>query len=428
MGNYAIRKKIRGLLLIVIMLGLCNCASAYYLYIDAPSNIRVGEDLYIEGSTNTPSPDVIHIVFSQVSNTPIEIDRISIPINDRNETIFNGTFSTSELEAGRYRIEGLSDSRRNFSGDSRTLRVVTLEDRTNEVSLTSQREQWVSDVLKVTGSIRNFRDTSVTFELKKDEEIVFGPSPIPVSHGRFDYNIPVSEPGMYILSISDSRGLIGEYQYILRAENGESRAPQEEIARPPVEPIQTEPVASTDVSSPAPTAVPTTMATLVSTIAPIDKTSADIQYHARLSRADAGFYTIEPSDDIVIITTSTGVDWVIEYIDPITQSKHRVNDADAHTAESIKISTGGSLLYVKIYPFSFNEVADITILGTGIASIVADNRARIALGAPPSSALEENVVHSSHHDSESTPKNPLSTITLLFGCGVGAWLFLRKGL
>jgi len=424
MGNYAIRKKIRALLLVVIMLGLCSCASAYYLYIDAPSNVRVGENFDFDGSTNTPSPDVIHIVFSRVSNVPIEIDRISIPINDRAETVFSGTFSTSGLEAGRYRIEGVSESKRNFSGDSRILRVVTLEDRTNDVSITSLREQWVSDVLKVTGSIRDFKDTNALFELKKDGETVFGPFPVSVPHGRFDYNIPVSEPGTYMLSISDYRGHIGEYQFVLRAEPGSGTAYQEEIVRPTVEPIQP---AITEVSIQAPTAVPTTMATLVSTLAPIDETSADIEYHARLSRTDAGFYTINPSDEIVVITTSTGVDWVIEYIDPITQSKHRVNDADAHNAESIRISTGGSLLYVKIYPYSFSEVADITIFGTGIASITADNRARIALGAPPSSTLEENVVHA-NHGSESTPKIPLSILPLLFGCVVGAWLFLRRDL
>jgi hypothetical protein len=425
MGNYAIRKKIRALLLVVIMLGLCSCASAYYLNIDAPSNLRVGEDIYFEGSTNTPSPDVIDIVFSRVSTGPIEIDRISIPIEDRTETIFNGTFSTSGLEAGRYRIEGISGSKRNFSGDSRILRVVTLEDRTNDVAFTSQREQWIPDVLTIAGSIRDFKDTSVTFELRMDGEMVFGPASVPVSHGRFDYTIPVSELGTYMLSIFDYRGLIGEYEFVLRAQHGGAAVSQEEIVRPTVQPIQTEPVVSTETSSQTPTAAATIMATSVSTPVPVEETSADIQYHARLSRAEAGFYTFKPSDDIVTITTSTGVDWAIEYIDPITQSKHRVNDADAHNAESVTISTGGSLVYVKIYPYSFSEVADITISGTGIASISSDNKARIALGAPPSSSLEETIVHA-NQDSDSAPASPLSIITLLFGCGVGVLLFLRR--
>jgi hypothetical protein len=437
MGNYAIRKKIRGLLLVAIMLGLCSCASGYYLYIDAPSNIRVGEEIHFEGSTNTPPPDIIYIVFSQVSGSPVEIDRISIPIDDRGETTFSGTFSTRGLGAGRYRIEGSSDSKRNFSGDSRLLRVVTLEDRTNEVSLTSQREQWVSDILKVAGTIRNFRDASLTFELKKDEETVFGPSQVPVSYGQFDYNIPVSEPGIYMLLISDYRGLIGEYQYVLHAEDERSTPFQEEIVRPTAEPTQIEgPEVNTEVPTPVPievltsaptniptsvpTEVPTTIATMASTIVPVDEATTEFQYHARLSRADSGFYMIEPSDDIVTITTTTGVDWVIEYIDPITQSKHRVNDADAYTAESVTISTDGSPIYVKIYPYSFNEVADITIFGTGIASMGANNKARVAFGSPPSSTLEENIVRLS----DSTTESPLSILTLLFG--LGACLFLRR--
>jgi len=429
MGNYAIRKKIRGVILVAIILGLCSCASGYYLYIDAPSNIRVGEEIYFEGSTNTPPPDIIHIVFSQISGSPIEIDRISIPIDERGETTFNGTFNTRGLEAGRYRIEGVPDSKRSFSGDSRLLRVVTLEDRSNEISLTSQREQWLSDILKVTGTIRNFRERSLTFELKKDGERVFGPSQVPVSHGQFDYNIPVSEPGTYMLLISDHRGLIGEYQYGLQAENERNTIFQEEIVRPTAEPIQTErPDLDTEVPTPMPTTestsvpadVPTAIATMTSTI---NEEVTDFQYHARLSRADAGFYMIEPSDEIVTITTTTGVDWVIEYIDPITQSKHRVNDADAHTAEFVTISTGGLPFYVKIYPYSFSEVADITIFGTGIASMAADNKARIAFGSPPSSALGDDGI-----PSNSPPKSPLSILTLLFGCGLGVSLFLRRDL
>jgi len=204
--------------------------------------------------------------------------------------------------------------------------------------------------------------------------------------------------------------------------------------RPTIEPIETErPEASTEaptsmptpvlttVPTSAPTAVLTAIATEISPVTSVDEATTDFQYHARLSRAEAGFYIIEPSEEIVTITTTTGVDWVIEYIDPITQSKHRVNDADAYTAEFVRISTDGLPFYVKIYPYSFNEVADITIFGTGIASMAADNRVRVAFGSPPSSTLEENIVRS---DSDSTPSAPLSILPLLFG--LGACLFLRR--
>ena len=425
MGNYAIREKIRVLLIVSIMLALCSCASAYYLYIDAPANIRLGEDIYVEGSTNTPPPDVIHIVLSDVSTTPIEVARFSIPIEERGDIEFNVTFDTSELEAGRYRIEGTSDSRRSFSGDSRILRVVTLEDRTNEITLVGLREQWVSDVLKVTGNIRDFKDSNVSFELKKEGETVFGPAQVPVTHGQFDYNIPISEPGTYMLSISDYRGFVGTYQYILNAEDTKNTPSQNEIIRPTAVPLQTEqtqaeePIVNTEpiiditVSTSEPTAIQTTTE---STPIYIDETEAHFKYHDRLSRAEAGFYIIEPSADTIVITTTAGVDWVIEYIDPITQSKHRINNEGADNPESVQIVTDGSPVYVKIYPYSFNEVADITVFGTGITSLAVDNRARIAFGAPPSSDLEKEVVHvASVNPSESDQTTSPSFLSLLFG-------------
>ena len=442
MGNYALREKIRTLFLISMLLALCSCASAYYLYIDSPTTLRLGEEIYFEGSTNTPPPDIIHVVLSQISNIPVEVARISIPIEERGDLTFNGTFDTSGFEAGRYRIEGIADSRRGFSGDSRILRVLTLEDRTGEIALIGQREQWVSDVLKVTGTIRDFKDSNVLFELKKDGETVFGPSSVPVAYGQFDYNIPISVPGTYMLSISDYRGYIGEYQYVLRSEDGETPAPQDEIVRPTVEPVieptQTEQdVASTEVPTsvpteipietqqemvsaevvtPAPLEEPTTIIPTTDAPLPVDETDADFKYDDRLSRAEAGFYIIEASGDTIIITTTTGVDWVIEYIDPVTKSKHRVNDADAQQAESARITTDGSPIYVKIYPYSFNEVADITVFGTGIASMGVDNSARIAFGAPPSSDIEENIVHA---DSASSPNSDSSEsngiLSFLFG-------------
>ncbi|MDR2855086.1 MAG: hypothetical protein LBV40_02875 [Methanomicrobiales archaeon] len=439
MGNYVIREKIRILLIISIMLALCSCASAYYLYLDSPTNLRLGEEIYVEGSTNTPPPDVIHIVLSHVSTAPVEVARFSVPIEERGDFTFNATFDTSELEAGRYRIEGIADSRRNFSGDSRILRVLTLEDRTNEITLVGQREQWVSDVLKVAGSIRDFKDSSVSFELKKEGETVFGPTQVPVTYGKFDYNIPISEPGTYMLSISDYRGLVGVYQYILNTEDTVGTPSQNEIVRPTAVPIQTEetqteeiqteqtqtqePVVDTVVQTTDPTTIPTTEITAESTTAegdeialPIDGGAFSFEYNDRLSRTEAGFYTIEPSADVIVITTTAGVDWVIEYIDPMTQSKHRVNDEVVDKPESVQITTGGSPVHVKIYPYSFNEVADITLFGAGISSLSVDNSARIAFGAPPSSDLEERVAYvASTNSSKSGEDTSFSLLSFLFG-------------
>ena len=49
---------------LVLLILMCGPVSAYYLSIDAPAQVKVGEPILVTGSTNTPPPDKIDIVFS----------------------------------------------------------------------------------------------------------------------------------------------------------------------------------------------------------------------------------------------------------------------------------------------------------------------------------------------------------------------------
>lgn len=122
---------------LVLLILMCGPVSAYYLSIDAPAQVKVGEPILVTGSTNTPPPDKIDIVFSHSLNVPIEIERKSIQITEKGDVTFNVTFKTDGLEKGNYKVEGLSQSQRDFSAGSRSIRVVKLIDRSDMITFTS---------------------------------------------------------------------------------------------------------------------------------------------------------------------------------------------------------------------------------------------------------------------------------------------------
>lgn len=93
---------------VFLLILMCGPVSAYYLSIEAPAQVKVGESILVTGSTNTPPPDKIDIVFSHSLNVPLEIDRQSIQITEKGDTFFNVTFKTDGLDKGNYKIEGLS--------------------------------------------------------------------------------------------------------------------------------------------------------------------------------------------------------------------------------------------------------------------------------------------------------------------------------
>ena len=122
---------------VFLLILMCGPVSAYYLSIEAPAQVKVGESILVTGSTNTPPPDKIDIVFSHSLNVPLEIDRQSIQITEKGDTFFNVTFKTDGLDKGNYKIEGLSQSQRVFSAGSRSIRVVKLIDRSDMITITS---------------------------------------------------------------------------------------------------------------------------------------------------------------------------------------------------------------------------------------------------------------------------------------------------
>ncbi|HWQ63857.1 MAG TPA: hypothetical protein VN429_05530, partial [Methanospirillum sp.] len=196
--------------LILVLFGT-STVSAYYLTLDAPGEVRVGQPITVTGTTNVPPPDKIDVVLSLSSNIPVEKDRQSVVITEKGDTSFNVTFQTTGYEKGNYKVEALSQTLRDFSAGSRNLRVVKLTDRSDIIRFSSPMFQDFDGTLKIETRIQGYEDNAIQIQVQKENTTVFGPESVPVSRGLMKYELPIKEPGTYAITFNDSKGFIGTY-------------------------------------------------------------------------------------------------------------------------------------------------------------------------------------------------------------------------
>lgn len=291
-----IHNALSGIILILLVF-MCSPVSAYYLSLDAPAQVKVGEPILITGSTNTPPPDKIDIVFSQSLNVPVEIERESIQIIEKGDTIFNVTFKTDGLEKGNYKIEGLSQSQRDFSAGSRSLRVVKLIDRSDMIFFTSPTWQEFEKTLLIEAKISGYQDNAIQMEVRKENNSIFGPESIPVDRGLVKYELPITEPGPYEVTFADYDGFIGKYS--ITSEEKDSHRPVKELEH-----------ATADVT-PIQTIVPETQAIQAGTSKPAK--ISGVSASSDVSRDVPAYFVITTDKTPLTFQTSGNTDWVIEY-------------------------------------------------------------------------------------------------------------------
>ncbi len=326
---------------LVLLLLLCGPVSAYYLSIDAPAQVKVGEPIMVTVSTNTPPPDKIDVVFSHSLNVPIEIERQSVQITEKGDTTFNVTFKTDGLEKGNYKVEGLSQSQRDFSAGSRSIRVVKLIDRSDMITLTSPKWQEFDKTLLIEAKISGYKENAIQMEVIKDHQTVFGPESIPVSGGKVKYELPIQEPGTYEVSFTDYDGFIGKYAIVS----------EEKDQYHLTEPIETE---SHDIIS-AETKEPETEETLKPSATVPPKKSEKItgvSAQADISRDNPAFFIITTNSTPLIIQATGNTDLVFEYKTSPDGASVKVNDEMGPLPETVTITDQVSEIYLKAYPYS----------------------------------------------------------------------------
>ncbi|MHB8053097.1 MAG: hypothetical protein ACYDEZ_07410, partial [Methanoregula sp.] len=203
-------------------------------------------------------------------------------------------------------------------GDSVTMRLVQIVDRSEEIQMDSPLHQQFTGALVVAGTIKGDENSGVQVEVVgPDDSLVLGPQFVNTNYeGAFSTEVPISIPGEYEVSFTDAKGFIG-----------------------------TRTITATGPQTPVAT---------LSEAAPDTVVSA----HAKASRDAPAYFTVKTGSGPVMLYTSSSIDWVIEYVDE-KGVLHVENNQDAKNPEKAAIGGSGNTIYVKIYPYNYSEQGEV---------------------------------------------------------------------
>ena len=118
-------------LLVMGLLFLAGVASAYQVNIDAPETLAVGKPLIVNGTTTFGIGTPIDVVLYYQLTTTTEIKRKIVYV--QSDYTFRAVFDTTGLKTGMYKVEVPTSG----MGDSITMRVVNLIDRSDDIQMNS---------------------------------------------------------------------------------------------------------------------------------------------------------------------------------------------------------------------------------------------------------------------------------------------------
>lgn len=316
-------------------------ASAYRVNIEAPDTLSVGKPLIVNGTTTFGIGTPIDVVLYYQLTTTTEIKRKIVYVQSDNT--FRTVFDTTGLKTGMYKVEVPTNG---MGGDSITMRVVYLVDRSDELQLTSSSNQSFSGTISLSGTIKGDENSGVQIEVTgPGNAVVFGPRYINTDYqGSFAADVPITEPGEYEVSFTDADGYIGKRiitvigpQYL--------------------------------------TTVTTSAYTKISIVSA----------HAKSSRENPVYFAIKTGYGQVNIHTSSSVDWVLEYVD----SKgiiRMINNEGEQYPERVELNGEGKTIYIKVYPFRYTVNSEVFVYAENATSIVQSPPVPqpFAAGTPPS--------------------------------------------
>ena len=355
-------KRIAWIMLVGVF--LVGAAQAAYVELNAPDTITVGQILEVTGSSlGTLKPGFsTDLIFYKMAFTKTEIDRTRIVVQEGG--VFSASFPTAGLDEGSYLLELIDpkpEGSEQFSGESKTQKNVALIDRQKELTITSPLVQPFTGLLSIRGSVSTAGNNGTQLKVDHNGETMYGPLYIATLKNVFSTEIPVTEGGTYTASFSDYKSYIGSAQFT--------------------------------VSQPVTTTVVTT------TAVPVQQVSAT----AQASRNQPAYFAVDTKPGAVTISTSSGIDWVLEYLDE-GRLLTVVNEKGTLGGETTTFVGKGGTVYVKVYPFTFNDQGSVTITAQNAESVTACTSciALFSTTTPPTT----------------TQKSPLPLFLALFALGI----------
>jgi len=355
-------------LLAMGVLLLVSGAAAYQVYIYAPDTITVGKPLVVNGTTTFGIGTPIDVVLYHLVTTSTEVKRkIAYVQSDKS---FRVVFDTTHLPPGLYKVEVPASG----SGESISMRQIRLIDRSDEIVLTSQTTQALSAKMKISGKISGDENAGVQIAvIGPDNAVIYGPVYVSTdSVGAFDATVPISHIGDYEVSFTDSQGFIGTRT--IHIVGGSETVAMATTATSPVQ----------------------------------------ASAHGKTSRDDPIYFVVQPAGEgPVSVSTSSSVDWVVEYVDE-AGDLHTVNDQGEVTAEEIVVNGTTQPLYFKVYPYKYSV--------SSIVYLYADNANSVVVSQTVPAAFAGAALSPSQ-----TQKSPLPVAcSIAAACLVGLVLLLRR--
>lgn len=205
----------RILLIALCMVCITGTVSAYGLYMDCDESVQVGLPLKCSFDSDFPPGTTFDIVFYQSLTTATEVSRQSLTIQDDKITQYK-LLDTKGLPGGNYKIEVQYTSKGEASlrSDSKTMQLVKLIDRSNELTITSPLTQDPDAALRIEGSIAKLGNEGVKIEVRGPDGVLFDNwigSKVLVQSGAgtFTKQVAVTGPGEYEVAFTDAKGYIG---------------------------------------------------------------------------------------------------------------------------------------------------------------------------------------------------------------------------
>jgi len=205
------------LLITVFLLCLIGPAAAYGLYVTCPDSVQVGIPLKCSIDSDFPPGTTFNVVLYQTQYTATQINSEPVTVQSKDKTLYK-IFDTQGLPGGDYKVEvkflGADEPR--LRSDSKTLQLVKIIDRSDELEITSPKTQTLDEALRIEGSLAKGGGDGIQVEVRDPDggtllgsQWIGTTSDLRTGDGKFTKKVAVVIPGDYEVSFADAKGYIG---------------------------------------------------------------------------------------------------------------------------------------------------------------------------------------------------------------------------
>ncbi|HVP95430.1 MAG TPA: hypothetical protein VMS89_09720 [Methanoregulaceae archaeon] len=327
------------LIIAILLISLAGPVAAYEISIFAPASLNTGEPITVNGTTNLPPGTSFDITLSHSDYVTEVKDTRSVVIQQ--EQNFSVVFPTVGYVKGTYKIEVLPISQVRYLGNSVTLRVIELKDRSDEVTLSSPLTQYPNGNLIVTGVDKHVSNRGIELQITgPDGAVIFGPAYITTTaSGAFSKETPINATGNYTVRMADQEGYLGTYIIrVLPRASGEVP----------------------DVTQYVPVSIPQATASSLSSASSF------------ASRDQPAYFTVSAKPGPVRVYTSSGTDWVIEYMDD-SGKRVKMNNKGHDFPEEVTVQGNSNDRYFMVYPNKYSDSGTVTLYAENANDVKADS-------------------------------------------------------